>query len=70
MSKIYVLYEQHGMIFKIVGAVSNLDVANKFEMLHSIKADQNHYNFYKSTELDDPELLNRIAKESERSNVT
>jgi hypothetical protein len=63
MSKVYVLYSKHiqsGQI-KLKGATSKLRIASKFR-----KQSENDYdlNEYRPFELDDPELLDRIAKES------
>lgn len=62
MSKVYLLTEEHKRInnttsFVFVGIVTDKEVANRFVRLR-------YYNNWRALELDDPELLNRIAKES------
>lgn len=66
MSKVYVLktVENDGFneyITEITGVVTNPFVAQKFRSMSTIKSGK----YYEELTLDDPELLNRIAKESE-----
>ena len=64
MSKVYVLTSRHRYegSLEIEGVVSRFDIAEKFL---NIRNEILHHSF-KTIELDDPELLNRIAKESEK----
>lgn len=63
MSKVYLLTEDHKGInntlkISFIGIVTKPEIAHAFNLLRN-------YNNYRKLELDDPELLNRIAKESE-----
>ena len=55
MSKVYLLFRSLHNQTDFEGIVSNEKVAIKFAIT-------NQYGFYQTFELDDPELLNRIAK--------
>lgn len=67
MSRVYILYENDladhsSNIDKLVGVVTNFNVAQNWA-----SKPMSHYrirNEFTYVELDDPELLNRIAKET------
>lgn len=72
MSKVYVLYEHPTNneieISMLIGLVTRSDVATKFLGCETKLKDT--INCYTFLELDDPELLNRIAKEGNNANKT
>ncbi len=66
MSKVYILYQDDirnhsSNIKQLVGVVTKFEVASKWSS-QPIKDDMR--NCFTYVELDDPELLNRIAKEN------
>lgn len=69
MSTVYILYEHPidncAEASKIVGVVTKEEVAIHYVIKCS--GDPNSITAYTYIELDDPELLNRIAKESENN---
>lgn len=65
MKKVYLLYFQTGAMHRTFGCVSSEEAAKKWEQLKSNKINERSYNGFREFTLDDPELLNRIAKESE-----
>lgn len=66
MSKIYLLCEQIGIMYKMYGAVSDEKTAEKWCNIKSKDlSTQSIYNFKQTLELNDLELLNRIAKTKE-----
>lgn len=63
MNKIHLLFEQTGIIFKLHGATTNEKTAEKWcDIKPKDYSEQSCYNFKETIELDNPELLNRIAK--------
>lgn len=66
---VWILSEQIGPMFKDYGAVSNEIVSERWcQLKPKDSSDQRDYNFRRAIKLDDPELLNRIARESENKN--
>lgn len=61
MSKVHVLYQHNSEDDDLVGVITNKEIAQKFKNYDPLGRGM----FI--TNLDDPELLNRIAKESEKT---
>lgn len=63
MNKVYILSEKESInsdYFKVIGVVTSFENANKFLMNNSNSTIKPRK--WEVTSLDDPELLNRIAK--------
>lgn len=68
MSKVYILIDYTKIeppIYAIRGVISRQVVANEYKNISD--ADPDFLHDYSEFELDDPELLNRIAKEGNKS---
>lgn len=67
INKVYLLYHQQGVMFRSFGCVSDKEVAIEWR---NIKPQENgtssYYNF-REYDLNNPEILNRIAKESKKN---